>query len=120
MEAMDLKSMDLDKFGQFNYGDGAKKIKPWNFDGFGINLKEFLMKICKKINFGRSLFFAVLTFEGYFGNYKISVHFLEKAISGKIVTDFQSFKKSSKSPKTDFVWPFKRSQEIVVQKSYFD
>ena len=49
------------------------------------------MKICKKINFGRSLFLAVLTSEGYFGNYKISVLFLEKAISGKIVADFQSF-----------------------------
>ena len=41
-----------------------------------------------------SLFLAVLTFEGYFGNYKNFVCFLEKAISGKIVADFQSFKTS--------------------------
>ena len=59
-----------------------------NFDGFGIALKEFLMKICKKINFGRSLFLAVLTSEGYFGNYKKLMCFLEKDISGKIVADF--------------------------------
>ena len=52
------------------------------------------MKICKKINFGRSLFLVVLTSEGYFGNYEKSVRFLEKAISGKIVADFQSFKTS--------------------------
>ena len=86
--------MDLDKFGEFKHGDGASKIKLWNFDGFGIVLKEFLMKICKKINFGRSLFLVVLTFEGYFGNYKKSVHFLEKAISGTIVADFQTCKTS--------------------------
>ena len=54
----------------------------------GIALMEFLMKICKKINFGRSLFLAVLTFEGYFGNYEKSEFFLEKTISGKIVADF--------------------------------
>ena len=86
--------MDLDKFGEFKHGDGAWKIKLWNFDAFGIALKEFLIKICKKINFGRSLFLAVLTFEGYFGNYKKFVCFLEKAISGKIVADFQIFKTS--------------------------
>ena len=80
--------MDLDKFGEFKVGDGAWKIKLWNFNGFGIALKEFLMKICKKINFGRSLFLAVLTSERYFGNYKKSVRFLEKTISGKIVVDF--------------------------------
>ena len=79
--------MDLDKFGEFKHGDGASKIKLWNFDGFGIALKEFLMKICKKINFERSLFLAVLTFEGYFGNFKKSVHFLKKFIFGKIVVD---------------------------------
>ena len=50
------------------------------------------MKICKKINFGRSLFLAVLTSEGYFGKYEKSVRFLEKAISGKIVANFQGFK----------------------------
>ena len=80
--------MDLDKFGEFKHGDGAWKIKLWNFDGFGIALKEFLMKICEKINFGRSLFLTVLTSEGYFGSYEKSVRFLEKAISGKIVADF--------------------------------
>ena len=52
------------------------------------------MKICKKINFERSLFLIVLTSEGYFGNCKKSVAFLEKAISGKIVADFYSFKTS--------------------------
>ena len=46
------------------------------------------MKICKKINFGKSLFLAVLNSEGYFGNYEKFMHFLEKAISRKIVTDF--------------------------------
>ena len=81
MEAMELKSMDLDKFGEFKHGDGASKIK-LNFDGFGIALKEFLMKICKKI------FLAVLIFEGYFENYEKFVRFLEKAISGKIVAYF--------------------------------
>ena len=45
------------------------------------------MKICKKINFGRRLFLAALTSEGYFGNSEKAVHFLEKAISGKIVAD---------------------------------
>ena len=84
--------MDLDKFGEFKHGDGASKIKLWNFDAFGIALKEFLIKICKKINFGRSLFLTVLTSEMYFGNYEKSVPFLEKVISGKIVADFQSFK----------------------------
>ena len=92
MEAMKLKSMDLDKFGEFKHGDGVSKIKLWNFDGFGIALKEFLMKIWKKINFGRSLFLAVLTSEGYFGNYENPCIFWKKAISGKIVADFQSFK----------------------------
>ena len=52
------------------------------------------MKICKKINFGRSLFFVVLTSEGYFENYEKFRHFLKKAISGKIVADFESFKTS--------------------------
>ena len=80
--------MDLDKFGEFKHGDWAWKIKLWNFDGFGIALKEFLMKICKKINFRRSLFLAVLTSEGYFGNYEKFMLFLKKAISGKIVSDF--------------------------------
>ena len=80
--------MDLDKFGEFKHGDGASKIKLWNFDGFGIVLKEFLMKICKKINFGRSLFLAILTSEGYFGSSEKSVRFVEKAISEKIVVNF--------------------------------
>ena len=31
---------------------------------------------------------------GYFGNYEKSVRFMEKAISGKIVADFQTFKTS--------------------------
>ena len=87
MEAMELKSMDLDKFGEFNHGNGALKIKIRIFDSFGIALKEFLMKIYK-INFGRSSFLVVLTSKGYFGNYEKLVHFLENAISGKIVADF--------------------------------
>ena len=57
------------------------------------------MKICKKINFGRSLFLVVLTSEGYFGNYEKFVRFMEKAISGKIVADFQTFKTSKVGPK---------------------
>ena len=52
------------------------------------------MKIGKKINFERSLFLAVLTSKGYFENYEKSVRFTEKAISGKIVVDFQIFKTS--------------------------
>ena len=52
------------------------------------------MKICKKIYFGISLFLVVLTSEGYFGNYKKFMRFLEKDISGKIVADFRSFKTS--------------------------
>ena len=42
---------------------------------------------------------AVLTSEGYFGNYKKIIHFLKKALSGKIVADFRSFNTSSRSPK---------------------
>ena len=42
---------------------------------------------------------AVLTSEGYFGNYEKSVHFLEKAISGKIVADFQNLKRAKERPK---------------------
>ena len=82
--------MDLDKFGEFKHGDWAWKIKLWNFDGFGA-LKEFEKKICKKVIFGsfwKKFILAVLTSKGYFGNYEKSVHFLEKAISGKIVADF--------------------------------
>ena len=45
---------------------------------------------------------------------------MEKAISGKIVANFKSFKMNLKSPKTDFVWPSKYSQQVAVQKSYFD
>ena len=63
------------------------------------------MKKCKKINFGRSFFLAVLTSEGYFGNYENSMLFLEKAISGKFVADFQSFKMSSRSPKQTLFGP---------------
>ena len=74
MEAMELKSMDLDKFGEFKHG------------GRCLNMQED--------HFGRSLFLVVLTSEGYFGNYEKFVRFLEKAISGKIVSDFQSFKTS--------------------------
>ena len=53
-------------------------------------------------SFWKKFIFGILTSEGYFGNYKKLVHFLEKAISGKIVVDFQSFKTSSRSPKTNF------------------
>ena len=67
--------------------------KSENFDGFGIALKEFEMKICKKVIFGSS-FLAVLTSEEYFGNYKKFRHFLEKDIFEKIVVDFQNFKTS--------------------------
>ena len=52
------------------------------------------MKICKKINFERSLFLAVLISEGYFGNYEKFMRFLKKAISGKILADFQSLKRA--------------------------
>ena len=55
------------------------------------------------INLEEVNFFTVLTSEGYFGNYEKSVRFMEKAISRKIVSDFQSFKTSLRSPKTDFV-----------------
>ena len=49
------------------------------------------MKICRRSlldHFGRSLFLAVLTFEGYFGNYEKYERFLKKAIFEKIVGDF--------------------------------
>ena len=65
-------------------------------------------------HFGRSLFFAILTSEGYFWNYKKIVHFLEKAISGKIVVDFQSFKTNLWTAKTEFVWPSKRAEQVAV------
>ena len=48
------------------------------------------------------------------------MRFMEKAISEKIVADFQSFKRSSRSAKTDFIWCSKRSQQVIIQKSYFD
>ena len=54
---------------------------------FLIVLKKFSMKICKKINFGSSLFLVVLTSDGYFGNYEKSMRFLENTISGKIVAE---------------------------------
>ena len=44
--------------------------------------------------FWKKFIFSSFAFEGYFGNYEKSVRFLEKTISGKIVTDFQSFKTS--------------------------
>ena len=88
----------------------------WFWDSFEGVWKENM----QEDHFGKSLFLVVLTSEGYFGNYKILVSFLEKAISGKILSDFQSYKMSSRSPKTNFVWPSKRSQQITVQKSYFD
>ena len=40
--------------------------------------------------------------------------FLEKDIFGNIVVDFQSFKTSLKTPKTDFVWPSKRAEQVAV------
>ena len=72
MEVMELKSMDLDKFGEFKHGG----------------------RYIQEDHFEISLFLAVLTSEGYFGNYKKFVRFLEKAIFGKIVADFQIFKTS--------------------------
>ena len=42
---------------------------------------------------------VILTSGRYFWNYKNSVRFVKKAISGKIIADFQSFKTSSRSPK---------------------
>ena len=74
MKAMELKSMDLNKFEEFKHG------------GWCLNMQED--------HFERSLFLAVLTSEGYFGNYEKFVRFMEKAISRKIVADFQSFKTS--------------------------
>ena len=53
--------------------------------------------------FWKKFIFGSFAFEGYFGNYEKSVHFLEKAIFGKIVADFYRFKTSSRSPKIDFV-----------------
>ena len=40
-------------------------------------------------HFGRSSFLTVLTSKGYFENYEKFVHFLEKAISRKIVGDLE-------------------------------
>ena len=56
-------------------------------------------------HFERSSFLAVLTFEGYFGNYEKFVFFLEKPIFGQILPYFLSFKTSLRSPKTDFIDP---------------
>ena len=65
-------------------------------------------------HFGRSSFLTVLTFKGYFGKYKKFVCFLKKAIFGKIVADFQRFKMSLRTPITDFVWPSKHSQQVII------
>ena len=46
------------------------------------------------INLEEVNFFTILTSEWYFGNYEKSMRFMEKAISGKIVADFQIFKTS--------------------------
>ena len=64
-------------------------------------------------HFGISLFLAVLTSDRYFGNYEKYVCFLKKAISGKIVADFQSFKMSSRSPKIDFGCPSKVLNKLL-------
>ena len=80
-----------------------------NFDGFGIALKEFEMKICKKVIFGsfwKKFIFGNFDFRGVFWLLQKSVCFLEKAISRKIVASFQSFKQAQDHPKpTLFVPP---------------
>ena len=45
-------------------------------------------------SFWKKFILGSFDLRGYFGNYEKSVHFLEKAIFGKIVADFQSFKTS--------------------------
>ena len=55
------------------------------------------MKICKKVVFGsiwKKLIFGSFDLLGVFWELRKFVLFLEKAISGKIVADFQSFKTS--------------------------
>ena len=72
-------------------------------------LKEFEMKICKKVIFGlfwKKLIFGNFDLRGVFWELRRIPAFLEMAISEKIVADF--------------VWPSKRSQQGAVQKSYFD
>ena len=62
-----------------------------------IALKEFEMKICKKVVFGtiwKKLIFDSFDLRGVFWELKKIVRFLENAISRKIVADFQSFIKS--------------------------
>ena len=67
------------------------------------------MKIYKNViflYFGRSSFLAILTFEGYFGNYEKFVCFLKNNISGKNVVDFQIFKRAQDHQKpTSFDLP---------------
>ena len=87
-----------------------------NFYDFGIDLNEFEMKICKKVIFGsfwKKFIFGNFDLRGVFSELQ-KIHAFSEG-----VVDFQSFKMSSRSPKNDFVWPSKRSEQIVVQKSYF-
>ena len=94
MEAMELKSMDLDKFGEFKHADGAWKIKLWNFDGFRDSFDGVFNENKQGDQFWKKFIFGSFDLRGVFWELQKSVRFLEKPISGKIVADFQSFKTS--------------------------
>ena len=81
------KIVFLESLMNFKY-DRSKLL---NFYDFGIALKECEMKIYKKVVFGsiwKKLIFGSFDLEGYFGNYEKFMHFVKKAISEKIVSDF--------------------------------
>ena len=81
------------------------------------------MKKCKKVIFGsiwKKLIFYSFDLRGVFWELQKSVRFMEKAISGKIVSDFQIFKRSLRTLKIDIVFPSKSVVKFAVHKSYFD
>ena len=66
----------------------------WFWDSFEGVWDENMQEGDFWINLEEVNFFTVLTSEVYFGNYEKSVRLMEKAISGKIVADFKTFKTS--------------------------
>ena len=70
-------------------------------------------------SFWKKFIFGSFDLQRVFWELKKFMHFLEKAIFGKIVADFQSFKTSSRTPKINVIWPSESVVEVVIQRSYF-
>ena len=98
MEAMELKSMYLDKFGEFKHGESLKdqSLKFWwfwdSFEGvFNENMQED--------QFWKKFIFSSFHLWGVFWELRKIRAFFGEGYFWKIVSDFQSFKMSSRSPK---------------------